>query len=94
MDNRSSNTLLISAKNIFGNTGTVKLGKGDLMREQFDMSNSRRGSSPPFQEYMEVPSQISSLGQIVPDAIKNSKSSKAPQKMGKAVDGVAPASVR
>jgi hypothetical protein len=62
------------------------------MREQFDMSNSRRGSSPPFQEFTEVPSQSSTQGPTVSDAAK--KSSNVPTETGRALDGETPAGVR
>jgi len=42
------------------------------MQEQFDMSNSRRGSSPPFQEQMEVASRITPQGSIGTDALHDS----------------------
>jgi hypothetical protein len=78
--------LLVCGMSTFGTTGIVMPGKGNIMEQQFDMNNSRRGSSPPFQEHADIPSRILPYDS---DASMDSKLTGTPA--ATVIDGTAPA---
>jgi hypothetical protein len=63
---------------VFGNTGAGKPGKGNIMDQHFDMNNSRRGSSPPFQEHTDIPSRITPQDPTDAEAALESKPAEIP----------------